>query len=110
MSNILYVNLIEFKELNQKHQEVCYAIVAHDSYDTSFNEINLDQLEELKTPIDTLEYIRNANGEKWHESFEIIVNEDGGKALIAYQPICITMDGTESCFSQTHAMVDCDDV
>jgi hypothetical protein len=42
MSNILFVNLIEFKELNQKHQEVGYAIVAHDSYDTSFNEVDLD--------------------------------------------------------------------
>ena len=115
MSNILYVNLIEFKEANNKHAETCYAIVASDNYDTSFNELLDEQFESLKSPIDVLEYILNNNCEKWQESFEVIINEDGGKELVAQQGIIVNMNGDEFCFSPNqilaaHAIGDCDDV
>ena len=99
MSNILYVNLIEFKEANSKYAESSYAIVAHDNYDTSFNELCDEQFESLKSPIDTLEYILNNNGEKWQESFEVVVTEEGRKELIAQQGIIVNMNGDEFCFA-----------
>ena len=115
MSNVLYVNFIEFKEANCEHARIYHAIAANDSYDSSFNEINDKQINCFQSPIDILKFILNNNGEKWHESFEIVTNEDGGMELIAHQSIIVNANGDCFCFSPNqilaaHAIGDCDGI